>query len=203
MPSVLGQLGTLALRQNDLNEARRRYLEALDDLPRNERTANAKPWRGTNWAWSHKKREIGPRPNGATRRAWHFEERLGHAAGAAQTCNQLAIVAEGAGRLDEAERWYLRAIEASKKRRKLAMKHCIQQSRQPLPRAEPAGRGGAYARRAREINETLDLSSNRGKTYNILAQIAEKRGRVEEAREWRRKADETYAAYVDRVGWAG
>ncbi len=26
---VLGQLGTLALRQNDLNEARRRYLEAL------------------------------------------------------------------------------------------------------------------------------------------------------------------------------
>jgi len=27
--AILGQLGTLALRQNDLNEARRRFLEAL------------------------------------------------------------------------------------------------------------------------------------------------------------------------------
>jgi hypothetical protein len=57
-----------------------------------------------------------------------------------------------------------------------------------------------YAHRAREIDETLDLSSEPWKDYSILAQIADKRGRAEEARQWRRKEQETYQAYVDRSG---
>jgi len=63
----------------------------------------------------------------------------------------------------------------------------------------------AYAHRAREIKETLDLSSEPWKTFNILAQIAEKRGRAEEAREWRRKRDEAKRAFAEQSGgqWKG
>ncbi len=51
-----------------------------------------------------------------------------------------------------------------------------------------------YARRAVEIKETLDLSAEPWKTYNILARIAEAQGRAVEAAEWRRKEQESYAA---------
>jgi hypothetical protein len=52
-----------------------------------------------------------------------------------------------------------------------------------------------YAHKAREIKEGLDLSSEPWKTFNILAQIAEQRGQTEEARRWRRKEQETFAAF--------
>ena len=70
---VLGQLGTLALRQNDLNEARRRYLEALAIFRANMANRKAKPCCGTSWAWSRKRPKTGPRPNGATKRAWRLK----------------------------------------------------------------------------------------------------------------------------------
>ena len=54
----------------------------------------------------------------------------------------------------------------------------------------------AYARRVLAIMETLDLSSEPWKTYSILAQIAEKRGRMDEVREWRRKEQESFAAFA-------
>ena len=55
---------------------------------------------------------------------------------------------------------------------------------------------GRYARRAVEIEETLDLSSEPWKIYSILAQIAEAQGRPDEAAGWRRKEQESYAAYA-------
>ncbi len=54
----------------------------------------------------------------------------------------------------------------------------------------------SYAQRAREIIETLDLSAEPWKTYAILARIAERRGRPDEARQWRRKEQETFAAFA-------
>ena len=53
-----------------------------------------------------------------------------------------------------------------------------------------------YARRAVEIEETLDLSAAPWTTYQILAQIAEARDRAGEAAQWRRKEQESYAAYA-------
>ena len=49
--------------------------------------------------------------------------------------------------------------------------------------------------------ETLDLSAQPWKTYNILSQIADKRGRVEEARQWRRKAQQTRHEFDERSGY--
>jgi tetratricopeptide (TPR) repeat protein len=196
----LGQLGTLALRQNDLNEARRRYLDALA-IFRNmgEAQMEAVAWHqlgevaytANDWAEAERcyKESLG------------IKERLNDVAGAARASNQLALVAERAGRLDEAERWYLRAIELKEKvgnpqqlassLNNLAGLYLHQNQLDEVER---------FAHRAREIKETLDLSSQPWTTYNTLAEIAEKRGRMEEAREWRRKEQETYQAYVDRSG---
>jgi tetratricopeptide (TPR) repeat protein len=198
---VLGQMGTLALMQNDLNEARRRYLEALDSDRKNGEPQGEAVWwhqlgrvaqEARDWAEAER----------CYKESLALEERLGHAEGAAQTCNQLAIVAKGAGRLDEAERWYKRAIELNTeidKRDELAKNYSnlasfyLVQNR--LDEAEQ------FAHRAREIRETLDISAEIWKTHSILAQIAEKRGRTEEAQQWRRKAAQTRQAFDERAGY--
>ncbi|HRQ23300.1 MAG TPA: tetratricopeptide repeat protein [Anaerolineales bacterium] len=135
------------------------------------------------------------KPSGVTRKAWALTKRL--ATFAAQTCNQLAIVAVSAERPQEAERWYLRAIELKEKHStpsdlasSLNNLANLYLSQNRLDEAEE------YARRALAIMETLDLSSEPWKTYNILAQLAEKRGRMDEVREWRRKEQESFAAFA-------
>jgi tetratricopeptide (TPR) repeat protein len=202
---VLGQLGTLALVQGELAEARQRYTDALIAF-RNlgEPQGEAIFWHQLGMVaeeardWDEAER--------CYKESLAIEERLGHKEGAAQTCNQLAIVAEGAGRLEDAERWYKRAIELGEEvgdRQGLAKRYnnlanlLLSQNR--LEEAE------AYAHRAREIKETLDLSSQPWTTYEILAEIAEKRGRAEEAREWRRKRDEARRAFAEQSGgqWKG
>ena len=63
----LGQLGTLALRQNDLNEARRRYLEALASFaPTASRRAKRRMWHQLGMV--AEEAHDWPRPKGAIRR---------------------------------------------------------------------------------------------------------------------------------------
>jgi hypothetical protein len=57
-------------------------------------------------------------------------------------------------------------------------------------------KAGRYARRAVEIVETLDLSAAPWTTYGILARIATAQGCIEEAAPWRRKEQDSYAAYA-------
>jgi len=210
----LGQLGTLALVQGKLAEARRRHTEALNAF------RNLGEPQGEAIAWhqlgrvAEKAREWDEAER-CYKESLALKERFGDKAGAARTCNQLAIVAAGAGRLEDAERWYKRAIEMNTEignRVELAKNNnnlanlLLSQNR--LDEAE------AYAHRAREITETLDLSTQPWTTYNILAQIADKRavadpahaaGRAEEAREWRRKRDAAKRAFAEQSGgqWKG
>ena len=53
-----------------------------------------------------------------------------------------------------------------------------------------------YAGHALKILETLDLSAEPWKTYSILAIIAKKRGQINEARAWRHKEQESFAAFA-------
>ncbi len=106
----LGQLGTLALEQNDLAEARRRYVDALATFQAlGEPQTEAVFWHQLGMvaeearAWDEAER--------CYRESLGIKERNKDLPGVARTCNQLAIVAKGAGRLDDAERWYLRTIE--------------------------------------------------------------------------------------------
>ncbi len=199
--ATLGQLGTLALERGELGQARERYAEALETFralgePREEavwwhqlgRVAEEAAERGSG-DWDEAER--------CYRESLKLEEQMNNPKGVAQTCNQLALVAVGAGRPADAERWYLRAIELGKELRYyaelgkwLSNLADLYLSQGRLDEAE------SYARRAAEIKETLDLSAAPWTTYAILAQIAEARGRAEEAARWRRKEQESYAAYA-------
>lgn len=192
---VLGQLGTLALRQGDLAEARRRYLEALALFQRmGENQGQAIYWHQLGRVaeetrdWDEAER--------CYKESVTIEEKLGDLSGVAQTYNQLAFIAQNAGRHQEAERWYLRAIELKEKysmpsdlASSLSNLADLYLSQNRLQEAE------TYARRALAIKETLDLSSGPWTTYSVLTQIAEKRKRPEEARQWWRKAQEARLAF--------
>ena len=193
---VLNQLGTLALRQGELAEARRRCQEALQTFAGlGEQQSEAIAWHqlgmvaqeGRDWEDAER----------CYKESLALRERLGDLAGAAQTCNQLARVAAGAGRPEEAERWYGRALEGLQATGQMHYAAVAASNLANLLLAQPGRLEEAerYARQALAIKETLDLSAEPWKTYNILAQIAEKRGQAEQARGWRRKEQESFAAF--------
>jgi len=135
-----------------------------------------------------------------------IEEQLGNATGAAKTCNQLAIVASGAGRPVEAEGWYRRAIELKAQVEPRSSSHAtslnnlafllvneVQADHAPTTRLVEAQR---YAEQALAIRETLDESAEIWNTLNILASIADLEGHAEEARDYRRRERKTYAAFA-------
>ena len=193
---ALGQLGTLALRQGDLNEARKRFTESLRtfNLLGEERYVAAS-WHKLGVVaqefseWDEAER--------CYKESLSISERMSNFSAAAQACNQLAIIAMQTERPQDAERWFLREIEIDEKLgdqkglavdyNNLAGFYLVQNS---LDEAE------AYIRRALAIKETLDLSSEPWTTYDILAEIAEKRGRKDDVREWRRKEQESFAAFA-------
>jgi len=193
---ILGQLGALALRRGDLAEAARRYTEALETFRAlGELQSEAIIWHQLGMVakeakeWDEAER--------CYRESLKLKEAQGDLPGVARTCNQLAIVARGAGRPDDAERWYLRAIELGEQlgdRRGLGVRlGNLAGLYLSQGRLDEAAR---YAHRALEIKETLDLSAQPWTPYAILARIAEAQGRADEAAGWRRKEQESYAAYA-------
>ena len=135
-----------------------------------------------------------------------LEEGLGNVEGAARTCNQLADVASQAGRPNEAEGWYKRALElyeqvqpGSVLNRRAVLNNfaglLVDEVRAThFPRTRLIEAKG-YAERALAIRETLDASSEIWNTLQILAEIADLESRPEEARTYRRRERETFAAF--------
>jgi len=195
--ATLGQLGTLALKRGDLAEAGRRFADALETFhklgePEMEAAAWHKLGRVAQDARNWDKAER------CYREAVRIQERIRDLPGLAQAFNQLAIVAEGAGRLDDAERWYLRAIELGEELRYYAELSKWLNNLANLylsqGRLDEAAR---YAHRALKIVEAIgDPSLEIWKDYALQAEIAEAQGRASEAAQWRRKEQESYAAYA-------
>ena len=141
-----------------------------------------------------------------------LEEAAGNLPGVATTSTQLAIVCSNAGRLDEAETWNRRALAVDEQvgSDKDVAIDCnnlagllLAVAAQP-PAARPAPFQGrdllaeaeALAERAVSIYEAIgDPSLEVWKMYNILADIADRRGQGEAARAWRRKARASFAAF--------
>jgi tetratricopeptide (TPR) repeat protein len=143
------------------------------------------------------------------RKCLAIKEQLGALAGptgASATCGQLAFLAIVAGRPSEAEGWYKRALELEERvdssgfltaglLNNLAnlLTNEVRAGRAPATRLAEA-RG--YAEQALAIKEPLDASSAIWTPLSILAQIAELEGRAEEARAYRRREREAYAAFA-------
>jgi tetratricopeptide (TPR) repeat protein len=204
---ILGQLGTLAMQRGDLKTAHERHTEAMQTFrAMGEQQMEAVAWHQLGMVaqeakqWDEAER--------CYRSSLRLEEQMNHAEGVAQTCNQLALVAKGAGRLEDAERWYLRALDAFEKLNDPGAQAKVLNNLAglylTLRRLDEAER---YARRAVEIKETLDVSSEPWTTYNILAQITDARGKHAEAVQWRRKEQDSFAAYAGAAyklpQWAG
>ncbi|NOZ27623.1 MAG: tetratricopeptide repeat protein [Chloroflexi bacterium] len=201
---VQGQLGTLAMLQGDLAEARRRYREALTRFRAlGEERSQAIAWHqlgrvaeeGRDWAEAEH----------CYREALHIWERIDDKANATKTCNQLAIVAEGAGRPAEAERWYRRAIEMDEEignAKEVARDYnnladlLLTSYDSPYGPRPNLAAAEEYARKAVAIMESLnDPSLEIWAPYAILAEIAERKGDAAAARAWRRKEQEAFAAF--------
>ncbi len=107
-----------------------------------------------------------------------------------------------AGRPADAEAWYKRALSVpnlpalfeSMLYNNLAdlLLNKVRKGRFPESRLTEAQH---HAERSLEIRETLDTSSGAWTTLNILASIADRQGRAEAARDYRRREREAYAAF--------
>lgn len=135
-----------------------------------------------------------------------IRERLDDVAEVAVTCNQLAIIAQNAGRPAEAEGWLKRALEMDERMHPGSLTHATSLSNLAnlLVQEVQTGRGSTahlvkargYAEQALAIMESLDASSGSWLTLGIIAEIADLEGRTEAVQVYRRREREAYAAFV-------
>ena len=209
---VLGQLGTLALRQRDYPEARRRYADALAAFQALGEPEHQAIYLHQLGRVAEEERDWDEAER-CYREALRIREPAGHLALAATDYSQLGLVCQNAGRPAEAETWCRRALDAFREmgdRRYEAvcannLAHLLLDADALPPAARPAPFAGrdllaeaeGYARRAVDVTESIgDPSLEIWKMYACMAQIAERRGRPDEAREWRRREQESFAAFA-------
>jgi len=108
--AILGQLGTLAMTQGDLNEARKRHFEALSLFQRmGEDRMEAVAWHQLGRV-AQEARDWDEAEH-CYKQALTINESLGNLADAAKSCTILGNIAEEVNRYSEAERWHKKAIE--------------------------------------------------------------------------------------------
>jgi tetratricopeptide (TPR) repeat protein len=193
---TLTRLGLLALRQNELVEAREKYMKALELFQHmGEAQGEAEQWHQLGMVaqeardWDEAER--------CYKESVNLKEHLGDLAGVARTSNQLASVAESMGRFEESEKWARRSLEIKEKLgnpQQIATGHHMLAV--SLLRLNRFDESAIYIEKAINLYETVQDFDNTVKAYSIAAEIAEKRGRMEEVHEWRRKEQESFAAFA-------
>ncbi|MGB0386951.1 MAG: tetratricopeptide repeat protein [Ardenticatenaceae bacterium] len=193
---TLSRVGELALMRGDLVEAGRRYREARNTFRRlGEPPSEAIVWhqlgivaqKAQNWDEAER----------CYREAVRIGEQIRDLPELSKSFNQLARIANSAGRLDDAEQWYLRAQDGFEQTGQPHHAAIVSDHLADLYLCQARlGSAADYARRAVAIKEALDLSAEPWTSYHILARIALAQGRADEAAPWRRKAQDSYAAYV-------
>ncbi|WP_434687516.1 tetratricopeptide repeat protein [Pseudanabaena minima] len=186
-----GQLGTLALVQNNLTEAAQRYQEALQIFQQlNEPTSEASVWHQLGRTFEESRQwEAAEQHYRQSAQIREAQGLIGGSNGAATTWNQLAIVSKGAGKLTEAEAWYRKTLNyfksigdlpsASKVLTNLA--DLLQQLPNRLNEAQQLAEEGLA------IDKTLDPAAAQiWKIYNILAEISDKLGDQAKVKDYRR-----------------
>lgn len=194
----LGQFGTLALQEGDLAEAVRRYQAALTLFQRlGEPAMEAVAQHQLGMAFQQAQ-QWEPAEQHYRESARLFEEQcdLAHAAG---TWNQLAMVNERLGRPEAAETWYRKAIDGGRRTGDRAALAKRLSNLANLLQSQPGRLDEArrLAEEALSLKQTLDPGAAEiWTTYTILAQIAEKQARPDDAAAYRRQAREAKRAFA-------
>jgi tetratricopeptide (TPR) repeat protein len=193
-----GQLGTLALVQNNLTEAAQRYQEALQIFKQlNEPAMEANAWHQLGITFQKSRQWEAAEQ--AYRQSAQIVEAQDNLAGAARTWNQLANVSLGAGKLKEAEEWYWKAIKADRATSNAIgisiglsnLADLLQQFPNRLNEAQQLAEEGLA------IDKTLDpAAAEIWKTYELLAQISDQQGDPAKAKEYRRLSRTTRANFA-------
>ena len=183
-----GQLGTLAMLQNNLPESAQRHQEALQIFRElNEPAMEAIAWHQLGATFQESRQWEAAEQH--YRQSAQIKEAQGNLAGAARTWNQLAIVSKGMGKLTEAEAWYRKGLEFDRQfgtKKDLAidlsnLANLLQQDPNRLNEAQQ------LAEESLAIKQTLDpAAATIWTTYNILAEISDKKGDPAKAKEYRR-----------------
>jgi tetratricopeptide (TPR) repeat protein len=195
---VNGQLGTLALLQGDLAEAERRYQTALELFQQfHEPLGETVFWHQLGVVYQEAQQWDAAET--AYRRAAHLSEAQGQLQSAATTWNQLAIVAQLSGKWTEAEAWYRKAIAGSEQAQDRLQTARSLNNLADLLQNQPERLTEArqLAEQALAIRQTLDpAAAEIWKSYELLAQIAEKQGDVAAAKAYRRLSREAKLNYA-------
>lgn len=188
---IQGQLGTLALVQNNLTEAVHRYKEARDIFQHlNEPAMEAVAWHqlGITFQELHQwgNAEQAFRQSAQIR---EFQGLISGLNGAVATWNHLAILSKDMGKLKESEDWYHKAIKADRENgdKVLLLQHLNNFANllQMLP--DRLTEAQQVAEESLAIKQTLDPAAVQiWTTYELLAQISDKQGDPAKAKEYRR-----------------
>jgi tetratricopeptide (TPR) repeat protein len=195
---VLGQLGTLALLQGNLQEATQRYTEALAifhslNEPETEATIYHQLGR------VYEKDERWDEAEQVYRKAACIRESVGNLAGMAQTWSQLAIVTQLTGKPEEAEAWFRKTLNLDKQlgnNKNIAFDldnlANLLQTNYPNRLQEAQ----QLAEEALTLIRTLEPAAEIWKTYGLCAQIADKLNDTAKATKYHRKSLETYNNFL-------
>lgn len=194
---VAAQLGFLALAEEDFPEAIQRYQDALttfDSLGEPDAVATCHHQLGlilqTQGKWEAAEHHY--------RQAAELKIRLGDEAGAATTWCNLANVCRLQDRGAQAEQWYRQALAVMEKTRHAANEGMIRNNLADLLSEDPSRLDEARqeAERALRLKETLDPGTGEiWTTHNILANIATRQHRPNDARRHRKAARDTKRAF--------
>lgn len=202
---TLGQLGMLALRQRNFDEAQTRYLKALDTfrILGEPATEAGTLYQLGRIAEEQKEWDIAEH---YYRESLTIREQRGYLADAAATCDRLAIIAGLSGHSIEAEGWYKRTIQLEEQVQVGSISHAgyLYNLANLLVIEVTAGRASKtrlveaqhYVEQAKIIFEQPGVSAEIWNTFNILARIADLEEQPEEARDYRRRERESFAAFA-------
>jgi tetratricopeptide (TPR) repeat protein len=192
------RLGNLALLQENIAEAKRYYQEALTVFQQlDEPAIEADAWHQLGLAYQQAQQW--EEAEQSYREAARIRDFLGNLADAASTWNNLALVMRWAGKSEDAEAWFLKAIEGGKAvrdwlrvaRALTNLADLLQNEANRLPEARQ------LAEEALAIKQTLNPAVAKiWTTYNTLAEIADKQGDANQARDYRCLSRQAKAAFA-------